>query len=319
MIEVHEVHTTQGPPALARAAVAATTAFALCVLCAGAAAQNASQTTAAPPPPVAGGAETGVANINLTPRRIIFDRTKRSDTVYVFNQGNAAVTVDVALIDNVMLPSGEILPVARAAEKGPAAVAAAASVRSARLLLLAVPSRLTLPPGQGRVIRIRASLPESTDVVEYRTHLTVATLPTPDSGLTAEQVAATTRGELVLRVQSIFGVSIPLIVRTGAANATATLGAIAGRLEGDKPVLEIPVMRQGTTSLYGDLEVRAGTGGTGEVVGLVRGLGVYPEVDERLARIPLSRALRKGEAVTVSYFTADGKPGELARRTFTVP
>lgn len=149
----------------------------------------------------------GAANINITPRRVIFDRSKRTEAVFVFNQGNTPVTVDVALVDNAMLPSGEIVPISRIADHGPAAQAVAAKVRSAKPFVLAAPSRLTLPPGQGRTIRVRATLADSATSDEFRTHLTVTTVPAPDAGLTAEQAAATEKGELVLRIQSVFGIS----------------------------------------------------------------------------------------------------------------
>ncbi len=96
-------------------------------------------------PPVSGTA-TGVANINITPRRVIFDANKRAEAVYVFNQGNAAVTLDVTLVDNVMLPSGDIVPLSRVSDRGPAAVTAAGQVHSAKPLLLYSPTRLTLGP-----------------------------------------------------------------------------------------------------------------------------------------------------------------------------
>lgn len=274
----------------------------------------AAQTT---PAPAVTAPVVGVANINITPRRVIFDRTKRTEAVYVFNQGNASVTVDVALVDNVMLPTGELVPVARAADKGQAAVAQAATIRSSRPLLLAAPSRLTLAPGQGKTIRLRATLPDSTDAAEYRTHLTVTTVPTPDAGLTAEQAAAMQRGELVLRIQSTFGISIPLIVRNGVVDATASLGPIHLTQDGGKPALEVPVRRQGASSVYGNLEARAGKN---EIVGFVRGLAVYPELSERAAKIPLIRPLRNGETVTVRYFSEDAKAGSaLASGSFTAP
>lgn len=259
----------------------------------------------------------GAANINITPRRVIFDRNKRTEAIYVFNQGNAAVTVDVTLIDNVMLPSGEIVPVSLAAEKGPAAVAAAATVKSAKQLLLAAPSRLVLGPGRGKTIRVRASFSDAPEGAEYRSHLTVITVPPADSGLTAEQAAAAQRGELVLRIQSIFGLSIPLIVRSGMVNGTASLGTITSGSENGKGVLLVSIRRSGTNSVYGNVEARVGKN---EVIGLVRGLAVYPEVSERLATIPLLRPLRKGEVVTVRYFAEEAKPGaSLASGSFTAP
>lgn len=267
------------------------------------------------PGPVTQSVAAGAAQINLTPRRVIFDRTKRTEAVYVFNQGNTAVTVDVALIDNAMLPSGEIVPLTRIGEKGAEAQAVAAGVKSARPLVVAAPSRLTLGPGQGKTVRLRTTLPDATDGIEYRTHLTVTTVPPADTGLTAEQAAAVGRGELVLRIQSVFGVSIPLIVRNGTPAASATLSAFAAETTPEGPALALTIGRSGASSLYGNIEVRAGRD---EVVGMVRGIGVYPEIAGRSARVPLMRALRRGETVTVRYFTEDARPGEaLATGTFT--
>lgn len=259
---------------------------------------------------------SAAANINLTPRRVIFDRNKRTEAVYVFNQGNTPVTVDVALVDNAMLPSGEIVPLARLSERDGAAQAIGEKVRSAKPFLLAAPSRLTLPPGQGKTIRVRATLADNGTGGEYRSHLTVTTVPTADSGLTAEQAAASEKGELVLRIQSVFGISIPLIVRAAAADAAATIGPIVQVVTPEGPALIVPLRRQGTTSLYGNIELRTAK----EVVGVVRGIAVYPEVDERVAVVPLMRPLKKGESVTATFTADNAKKAEpIASGTFTAP
>lgn len=259
----------------------------------------------------------GISNINITPRRVVFDPAHRTAAVYVFNQGTVPVTVDVSLADNVMLPSGEIVPMDRVAAKGAEAQAIAARMQSARDLLLAAPSRLTLPPGQGRTIRLRATMPTQPAAGEYRSHLTVTAVPPPDAGVTAEQAAAAQNGELVLRIRAIFGLSIPLIIRPAGATATGSFGTITASDEDGKPALLIPIERTGTASLYGNIEARASNG---DVIGLMRGVGVYPEIGERFARMPLSRPLTHGETVIVTYSADDAKAGDfLARGKFTAP
>lgn len=258
--------------------------------------------------------QPAAANINITPRRVIFDATKRTEAVYVFNQGTTPVTVDVALVDNAMLPSGEIVPLSRLAERGSEAVGA--KVRSAKPFVLAAPSRLILPPGQGRTVRVRATLADSSTTAEYRTHLTVTTVPPADTGLTAEQAAAAEKGELVLRIQSVFGISIPLIVRGGTPDATGGIGAITPATTREGPALAVTLQRKGTTSLYGNLELRTAK----EVVGVARGIAVYPEADERQAVVPLLRPLKKGEQVTAIYSADDGKkPVQIASGTYSAP
>jgi P pilus assembly chaperone PapD len=282
------------------------------------------------PPPPSVGISAGAANLNITPRRVIFSRTKRTEAVYVFNQGNATATFDVTLVDRVMLPTGEILPVSDATGKGAAATTAAARVHSARDLLIVTPSRLTLEPGKGKTIRIRATLPDAAEPIEYRSHLTVTTVPPPDFGLTAEAAAASKPGELVFRVQSVFGLSIPLIVRGDTLPATAAMGPIhldhaAISTDGTTPPKPTPVVmaeikREGARSLYGNVEVRAGAGRSAQTIGTIRGVGIYSELDSREVRVPLTREPKPGETITVAFIDDEVKAGtELAHGSISAP
>jgi P pilus assembly chaperone PapD len=260
-------------------------------------------------PAAASAQETGAANINISPRRVIFTPNERTAAVYVFNQGSAPVLVDVSLIDNVMLPDGEIVAVETGARRDtPEFAAAAQRLRSAKDLVLATPSRLSIPAGEGRTVRLRASMPDDGTAREWRTHLTVATVPSRTTGLTADRAAELEPGELSFLVETTFGISIPLIVRNGAPEAAARFGAFsqaepsaADQANGVATVLNVPVGRTGEKSLYGNLEVRAGPGRNAELLGIARGIGVYAEQDERLVRIPLTRKPAAGEALTVRF------------------
>lgn len=270
------------------------------------------------------------ANINITPRRVVFDAGKRTEAVYVFNQGSAPVTVDVALVDNVMLSSGEIAPLGEIPLKGSEAQTAASRMRSARDLILATPSRVTLEPGKGKAIRIRASLPDDAGDHEWRSHLTVSTVPSADMGITAEAASAPRKGELAFRIQSVFGISIPLIVRSGSVTAGVTLGAISrdhgtapgpdGAATRNVPMLTFDLTRSGANSIYGNLEARIDGKGTREVIGFIRGIAVYPELDKRRVAMPLTREPRSGETVTVTFFADDPQLNGLQTSgRFTAP
>jgi hypothetical protein len=61
----------------------------------------------APATPAAPATSNAVgANLNISPKRVTFDRADRTATVYVFNQGTAPATFDIALVDRIMLPDG---------------------------------------------------------------------------------------------------------------------------------------------------------------------------------------------------------------------
>lgn len=272
-------------------------------------------------------AATGVANLNISPRRVILGPRERSAAVYIFNQGTAPVLVDVALVDNVMLPNGEIIPLPDAERRGAEALEHARRVQSAKEAIIATPSRLELPAGGGKTVRLRAQMPEATGQ-EFRTHLTVTSVPPPNAGLTAEQAAELREGELQFSVQTLFGISIPLFIRQGELPVTAGFGPMtfdqdppSAAVPGGQPVLVVPVLRKGARSIFGNIEVRSGTGRNAELVGAVRGVGVYTELDQRTVRVPLQRRANAGETLVVTFVDAeDGGTGEtLATGSVAMP
>ena len=280
------------------------------------------------PEQVAAARAANIPNINITPRRVLLSARKRSEALFVFNQGATPITVDVSLVDNVMLPSGEIVPLAEAKKRGGTALALAERVKSAREGMIVAPSRLLLAPGKGRAVRVQAPAGPAEEPAEARTHLTITAVPPPSAGLTAEEAAeAARRGELSFNIQTIFGISIPIIVRNGALSAKVSFGPMELAQEHDQgadrgyvPVLVVPINRSGTKSVYGNLEVRAGKGKASEVIGLARGLGVYTELDQRIVRLPLSRAPKPGEELSVTYYDDEGASsnGTLASGEFVV-
>ena len=275
------------------------------------------------------------ANLNISPKRVTFDRADRSATVYVFNQGTAAATFDIALVDRIMLPDGQIMPVTEAQAK-PELKAVLDKLMSAHEMLVATPRRATLEPGKGQTIRIRAAPsaagPSGTPPTagEYRTHLTITTIPPPSIGLTAEQAASQNPGELRFQINSVFGLSIPVIVRIGPPDVR---GAIENpkistqNLSPDgvapaKPtsVLTFQVVRLGPNSLFGNLEVRGVKEKSGDPLGIARGVGVYPEIDRRQVTIPLRRTPGSGEQLEISFKDDDTAPGRLVAKTaFNTP
>ncbi|MDB5456513.1 MAG: hypothetical protein JWP92_2098 [Caulobacter sp.] len=263
---------------------------------------------------------TVAANLNISPKRVTFDRTGRSATVYIFNQGGAPGAFDISVVDRVMLPDGQILPLAEAEAK-PELKDLVARQKSAKAMIMVTPRRATLAPGKGQTIRIRiAPDPAAPDAAgEFRSHLTVTTIPPPDIGLTAEQAAAATPGQLQFVINSVFGLSIPVIVRVGAPDVRAAienakLGYAEVSADGVSPAKRTPVVnfdlvRAGGSSLFGNIEIRGK--GRGEPLGVARGVGVYTEIDRRAMQIPLSRAPNPGEALEITFSDDDTSPGAL--------
>jgi hypothetical protein len=277
----------------------------------------AAQAQAPATPPVSVSTTTVGANLNISPKRVTFDRTRRSATVYIYNQGTAAASFDIALVDRVMLPDGQIIAVADAAER-PEAKAVADQVKSAQSMLVVSPRRVNLAPGQGQTIRLRLNTTEGQG--EFRSHLTITTIPPRDAGLTAEAAAGTGGNELRFQINSVFGLSIPAIVRLGDPDVRAGIENLRIEYADISPdgtsapvrtaVATFDIVRTGANSLFGNVEVRrAGQGG--DPLGIARGVGVYTEVARRTVRVPLSRAPGAGEKLEITFTDDDTSPGKL--------
>lgn len=252
-------------------------------------------------------AQTG-ADLNISPKRVVFGPGERAATVYIFNQGDTEATYTVEMVDRVMRPDGQIV----AAADHPDEV-----VSSALDLVQHTPRRITLRPRESQAIRVRAR-PGSGG--EHRTHLTVTALPAETAGFTAEQAAREGADELSVQVVALFSISIPVIVRDEVADARAAVENLTLVRGEDMQGVALDLVRLGGNSVYGDIEVREGARADGPLLTAVRGVAVYPEIDRRAAVVALPRALAPGETVTVIYRDDDARPGEiLASATLIAP
>jgi P pilus assembly chaperone PapD len=271
-----------------------------------------------------GRAAAQAGDLNVAPKRLVFGPGLRAASVYVFNRGGAPSTYEIELVDRVMTPEGQIRSVADVADDS-ATAAQRERLRSARSLIAFSPRRVTLAPGESQTIRLRVQRPADLPEGEYRTHLTVTQMPPAERGVTAEQVASQRPAEAIsVTLTALFSATIPVIVRNGAVPASARIANVKngpGARNPTEGVLSFDLLREGAGSVYGDLVVRsAGAPATAAPLGELRGIGVYPEVDGRPVRVPLSRSLKPGEQVEVQFVDDDHAPGRVlasARHTAT--
>jgi P pilus assembly chaperone PapD len=251
---------------------------------------------------MAGAAQAQVgADLNISPKRVVFGPGERSATVYIFNQGDEAATYTVELVDRVMLPDGQILPAADRPD---------VPVVSALELVQHTPRRITLQPRESQAIRVRAR-PGADPAAEYRSHLTVTALPPETTGFTAEQAAQAASGEVALQVVALFSVSIPVIVRETAPDARASIANVSIERAEGADLVALDLERLGTSSVYGDLEVRLGDDPNAPLLTAVRGVAVYPEVPRRRVMAALPAPLQPGQVLSLTYRDDDARPGEV--------
>jgi len=268
--------------------------------------------------------QVGAGDVSLSPKRVTFNAATRATAVYIFNRGNTAATYSISLVDRLMTPDGRFLTVDEAMQD-PVDAVLAATLQSAAKMIIHSPRRITLQPNESQTIRILAQRPADLPAGEYRTHLTVATVPPEDFGLMAEQAAsATNEGELSFRLLPLFAISIPLIVRQGPADARAAIESAQIRMERPSnlppdtiadsvAVIYFDLVRLGVNSLYGNIEIRDGD----EVIGRSVGVAVYPEIERRTFNVALSATPPSGKVLSIVFIDQDTRLGdELAKAQY---
>lgn len=247
------------------------------------------------------------ADLNISPKRVVFGPGERSATVYVFNQGDQPATYSVEMVDRVMTADGQIVAAADRPE---------ATVDSALDLVQYTPRRITLQPRESQAIRVRAR-PGAEG--EHRSHLTVTALPPESAGFTVDQAAAG-GGDVTLQVVALFSVSIPVIVRDGPVDARAAIDRVSVRKDGDQTLLSLDLVRNGASSVYGDVEVFVEDAAGRRPLTAVRGVAVYPEVARRTVVVPLPEGVATGQGLAIVYRDDDAAKGEvLATTTLIAP
>jgi len=117
---------------------------------------------------------------------------------------------------------------------------------------------------------------------EYRAHMLFRAIPRPRPVTEAPANA----GGVSINLIPVYGITIPIIIRNGKVEATASMTQPTV-VQGERgPELQFEIARQGESSLYG--EFRATKPGLKDPIIFVKGIAVYPEIDRRSVRLPLT-------------------------------
>jgi hypothetical protein len=268
------------------------------------------------------GAVGGMGDINLYPKRVVIDDRNRVASVGIYNKTANTGDYDISLADMMMTTDGRLVDVAAAKADDPGR----ARVKGAADMVRWSPHHFTLPGNESQMVRIMARVSPDLPAGEYRTHFSVVAVPPGDDGLTIDAAATGQQpaSGIGVKITPRFGISIPVIIRVGETTLTSGLKdlAVTTAPEGQK-LLRLTITRAGTRSSFGDITITAP--GAPKPVAMIRGVGVYPEVDERTVTVAIEpsidpRFTASGAKLTVSYVDDDFAPGKtLAKQDFIVP
>ena len=204
-------------------------------------------------------------NLLITPRRVVFEGSKRSIDLNLANTGQDTATYAISLIQIRMKDDGGFENIT---EPDP-------GQRFADSYLRYFPRTVTLGPNEAQVVKVQLTkINELTDG-EYRSHFYFRAVPKQSAlGEEDKNVDSTS---ISVKLTPIFGITIPVIIRKGESTAKVTLSDLAFQIVNDTiPRLSMAFNRSGNISVYGDIAVdHISAQGTVTRVGVANGLAIY--------------------------------------------
>jgi hypothetical protein len=237
-------------------------------------------------------------NLLITPMRVVFEGNKQNEEFNLVNTGTDTTTFSISFLQFTMNEDGTMVK----SEKPEA------MLMSASPYLRIYPSRVTLAPGEPQVIRLQYRRKPNMVYSEYRTHLYFRS--EKENRPLGSKKNNSDSTQLTIKLTAIYGLCLPIIIRTNEAKASSTLSDIELVSPQASPqYLKFNINRSGDISTYGDIVIEfTPIQGKSVQLALIRGIGVYPEINKRKMVVKLNAIpgipLGKGK-MKVSYFTND--------------
>lgn len=209
----------------------------------------------------------------IAPTRLVLDG-RRGGEVILSNMGNEEATYRISLELRRMDENGNLVVVEESE--------ASTKEKAALDMIRYAPRRVTLPPDQPQAVRISARPGADLPDGEYRVHMSFAALPR----VQAVAESAPQDGQIAINLTPIYGIVMPIIVRKGQLEVTAGLANPRIIRDDHGEAFALDMVRSGSSSVYGDLMVYRR--GANEPSFVARGIGVYPEVEQRHTAFGLS-------------------------------
>ena len=249
---------------------------------------------------------SGQGNLLITPKRIMFEGSGRSMDINLANTGTDSATYAISVVQIRMTDDGGFETIT---EPDP-------GQRFADRYIRFFPRTVTLAPGEAQLVKVQLTRRSELTDGEYRSHFYFRAIPN-SSPMGEEEIPADST-TISIRLVPVFGITIPVIVRSGESTTATKLTDLSIEQAADTPpILNITFNRTGNMSVYGDVTV-AHISPSGEVtrVGVANGVAVYTPNLIRRFRLNLMPAegvnYNSGKLKVTYSASSDVKPGIYA-------
>jgi hypothetical protein len=247
----------------------------------------------------------GQGNLLVTPKRIMFDGSRRSQELNLANTGKDSATYVISFMQYRMKNDGGFEPI----------TVPDSAQRFADKFLRYYPRTVTLAPNEAQSIKIQLVNQDKLEPGEYRSHLYLRSMakPTP---LGEKQQAKKSDSSLSVKLTPVFGISLAVIIRKGENNAVASITDMKHGGDSLGHSVSFTINRQGDMSLYGDIVVNhIAEDGAETRVSQVKGIAVYTPTTHRRMTVAASKEknidFSKGK-LRVTYIDQSNKTSKYA-------
>jgi len=242
----------------------------------------------------------------ITPRRVVFEGSKRSMDLNLANTGQDTATYAISMVQIRMKEDGGFETIT---EPDPGQRFADSFVRF-------FPRSVTLGPGEAQVVKIQLTKTSELTTGEYRSHFYFRAVP-KIKPLGEKELAIDTTS-ISVKLTPIFGITIPVIIRVGESNTKVVLSDLGFTMVNDTiPSIKLIFNRTGNMSVYGDISVdHISMQGKITRVGVANGVAVYTPNSARRFQLNLSKVpgldFKTGTLRVIYSAPSDTKPQRYA-------
>jgi hypothetical protein len=245
-------------------------------------------------------------NLLITPRRLVFEGSKRSIDLNLANIGQDSATYSISVVQIRMKENGgfEIIT-----EPDPGQRFADKNIRF-------FPRQVTLGPGEAQVVKVQVIRSNELTQGEYRSHFYFRAVPKAKP--LGEESTVIDSTSISVKLTPVFGITTPVIIRVGDNNTKVTLRDLSLMSVNDTiPILSLTLERTGNMSVYGDITVDH-VSELGQItrVSAANGIAVYTPNTIRLFQMNLKNMpgidYKKGKLRVIYSASSDVKPVKYA-------
>ncbi len=201
----------------------------------------------------------------LYPKRIVFEGSKRSQTLNLANSGKDTGRYFVSVVQVKMNEDGGFETISNPDS------AQHFADKNFRFF----PRNVVLAPGEAQSIKIQLVNTNELQLGEYRSHIYFRA--EADKKPLGEKEVVTDTSAIAVKVVAVFGISIPVIIRVGESATQVSLSDALLELSKDfEPSLKVTFHRSGNMSVYGDISVdHISPEGKVTRIGIAKGMALY--------------------------------------------